>query len=131
MNLQSTYYFYSLADLPDNNTDPIDVTIRGVWWKATDYTIIMSKGKFPEGYSYEDATGQINLTTFTLTIDGENCATDGVKTIRQLDGSWHVVQSFSTGHLENGADYLLEGTTDSTLGNPSFIRTNVVRLKVR
>ncbi len=84
MNLQSTFYFYSLADLPDSNTDPIDVTISGVWWKATDYTIIMSKGKDGIGYSYEDATGQINLTTFTLTLDGENCATDGVKTVRKL-----------------------------------------------
>ncbi|MEA4861598.1 MAG: hypothetical protein VB127_14045 [Sphaerochaeta sp.] len=80
---QKTYYFYSLADLPDSNTDPIDVTIRYIRDSAG-YTIIMSKGKDGTGYSYEDATGQINLTTFTLTIDEENCATDGVKTVRKL-----------------------------------------------
>lgn len=127
MNLQSTYYFYSLADLPDSNTDPIDVTISGVWWKATDYTIIMSKGKDGIGYSYEDATGQINLTTFTLTLDGENCATDGVKTVRKLDDYYHVVQSFTTGKLSKG-DYILTGRTDDTGG---LNRSNVVRLRVR
>ena len=128
LNPQNTYYFYSLAELPDgDNTVPIDVTIRGVWWKPTDFTIIMSKGKDGTGYSYEDATGQINLTTFTLTIDGENCATDGVKTVRQLDDYWHVVQSFTTGQLSKG-DYILTGRTDDTGG---LHRSNVVRLKVR
>lgn len=130
LNPQNTYYFYSMFELPDgeiNNTDPIDFEVSRVWWKPTDFTIIISKGKDGTGYSYDDASGQINLTTFTLTIDGENCVTDGVKTVRQLDEYWHVVQSFTTGQLSKG-DYILTGRTDDTGG---LHRSNVVRLKVR
>jgi len=128
---QDTYYFYSLAELPDSNTVPIDVTISGVWWKATDYTIIMSKGRWPNGFIQSEAQDEINSTVFTLKLDGVDLTPTTSKTIDQLDDSWHVVQSFSIGGLKKGEDYLLEGTTDSTGGDPSFIRTNVVRLKVR
>ena len=130
MNLQSTYYFYSLADLPDNNTDPIDVTIRGVWWKPTNYTIIMSKGRSPDGFDQDDAQTEVLFTDFTLKLDNAALTPTTALAVDQLDSSWHVVQSFSTGHLEKGEDYLLEGKTVST-GSPSFTRTNVVRLKVR
>ena len=132
LNPQSTYYFYSLAELPDGyNTVPIDVTIRGVWWKATDYTIIMSKGKFPEGYNDTQAQAEVDKTTFTLKLNGVEVVPSSSMTIDELDSSWHVVQSFKTRQLKKGSDYLLEGTTDSTDGDSSFTRTNVVRLKVR
>nr|WP_321294759.1 hypothetical protein [uncultured Sphaerochaeta sp.] len=128
---RDTYYFYSLAELPDSdNTVPIDATVRYIKDSAG-YTIIMSKGRSPVGFIQSEAEGEKDKTEFTLKLDGVTLTPTTSRSIDQLDGSWHVVQSFSTGHLEKGADYLLEGTTDSTLGNPSFIRTNVVRLKVR
>lgn len=130
MNLQSTFYFYSLADLPDSNTDPIDVTISGVWWKATDYTIIMSKGKDGTGYLDIQAQEEVDKTTFTLKLNGVEAVPSSSMTIDELDSSWHVVQSFKIRQLKKGSDYLLEGTTVST-GDPSFTRTNVVRLRVR
>lgn len=130
MNRQSTFYFYSLADLPDSNTDPIDVTISGVWWKATDYTIIMSKGRSPEGYLETQAQEEVDKTTFTLKLNGVEAVPSSSMTIDELDSSWHVVQSFKIRQLKKGSDYLLEGTTVST-GDPSFTRTNVVRLRVR
>ena len=130
MNLQSTYYFYSLTDLPDNNTDPIDVTIRSVWWKPTNYTIIMSKGRSPDGFDQAEAQDEISATDFTLKLDNVALTPTTSRSIDQLDDSWHVVQSFSTGDLEKGEDYLLEGKTVST-GDQSFTRTNVVRLRVR
>ena len=130
LNPQNTYYFYSLADLPDNNSDPIDVTIRSVWWKPTNYTIIMSKGRSPDGFDQGEAQDEISATDFTLKLDNVALTPTTALAVDQLGSSWHVVQSFSTGHLEKGADYLLEGITDST-GVPTFIRTNVVRLKVR
>lgn len=125
-----TYYFYSLAELPDsNNTVPIDATVRYI--KDTEgYTIIMSKGRSPVGFTQPDAEGEKDKTEFTLKLDGVALTPTTSRSIDQLDGSWHVVQSFSTGHLEKGADYLLEGKTVST-GSPSFTRTNVVRLRVR
>ena len=132
MNPQSTYYFYSLAELPDGvNTVPIDVTIRGVWWKPTNYTIIMSRGlPLPNCFDQDKVEAEIPMTTFTLKLDGVDLTPTTLKTVDYLVDSYHVVQSFSTGDLEKGDDYLLEGTTVST-GTPSFTRRNVVRLRVR
>ena len=99
MNLQSTYYFYSLTDLPDNNTDPIDVTIRGVWWKPTNYTIIMSKGRSPVAFTQSEAEEEKDETEFTLKLDGVALTPTTLKTVDYLVDSYHVVQSFSTGDL--------------------------------
>ena len=133
LNPQNTYYFYSMFELPDgvsDNVEPIDFEVSSVWWKRPNYTIIMSKGRSPVGFTQTVAEGEKDKTEFTLKLDGVALTPTTSRSIDQLDSSWHVVQSFSTGHLEKGADYLLEGKTVST-GDPSFTRTNVVRLKVR
>jgi len=133
MNLQSTFYFYSMFELPDgeiNNTDPIDFEVSSVWWKPTDFTIIMSKGRSPKGYLETQAQEEVDKTTFTLKLNGVEAVPSSSMTIDELDSSWHVVQSFKIRQLKKGSDYLLEGTTVST-GDPSFTRTNVVRLRVR
>ena len=113
LNPQNTYYFYSLAELPDgDNTVPIDATVRYIKDSAG-YTIIMSKGRSPDGFIQSEAEGEKDKTEFTLKLDGVALTPTTSRSIDQLDGSWHVVQSFSTGHLEKGADYLLEVNTST------------------
>ncbi|NLK04980.1 MAG: hypothetical protein GX315_01325, partial [Spirochaetales bacterium] len=70
LNPQNTYYFYSLAELPDgDNTVPIDTTVRYIKDSAG-YTIIMSKGRSPVGFIQSEAEGEKDETEFTLKLDG-------------------------------------------------------------
>lgn len=120
--LQDTYYFYSMFDGTED--PPYEFELRST---SRGYTIIMSKGREGTGYTQSEAQGQIELTDFSLTLDGVALATDGIESVAKLDEYWHVVQEFSTGPLSRGRDYTLVGTTNGTDVN----RSETILLHIR